>query len=256
MSEIPNNYYDHLSCYEEFVLKTNILGYDISDKYILNKFPKVEKYYYIIIDGHLCFLNEDGSKAENVVIKGDLDISKRSLKSLKGCPERIGGNFTCIFCELISLEGCPLYIDGSFRCAFNRLTSLKGCPIDIGESFVCSYNDLSSLEYCPQTIHGSFCCDFNELTSLEGGPIHVGESFNCSHNDCLTSLAGCPKYVDGSHFSCSHCSKLTSLKGNLDLNSFNGEFYCIDCESLTDVRDFSKILGERFISDIFKGKCT
>lgn len=255
MFEIPNNYYDNLSCYEEFVLRTNILGYDISDRCILKKLSKVEKYYYIIIDGHLCFLNGDGTKAENVVIKGDLNISKCRLKSLKGCPKHVGGDFNCMHCELMSLEGCPEYVGGCFGVAFNHLTSLKGCPNDVGKSFICSHNDLSSLEYCPQTIHGSFCCDFNDLASLEGGPIHVGESFHCSHNDCLTSLEGCPKYVGGGTFSCSHCSKLTSLKGNLDLNSFSGVFCCIDCKSLTDVRDFPKMLGERFTYLIFKDEC-
>ena len=31
MISIPKNYYSNLSCYEEFVIKTNVLGYDVSN---------------------------------------------------------------------------------------------------------------------------------------------------------------------------------------------------------------------------------
>ena len=31
MISIPKNYYSNLSCYEEFVIRTNILGYDVSN---------------------------------------------------------------------------------------------------------------------------------------------------------------------------------------------------------------------------------
>ena len=62
MNEIPDNYFSNLSSYEEFVIKTNLLGYDVSDKEVLRQFNKVEDYYWFIINGHLCFLGNNRRK--------------------------------------------------------------------------------------------------------------------------------------------------------------------------------------------------
>ena len=107
MNEIPDNYFSNLSSYEEFVIKTNLLGYDVSDKEVLYYLNKVEDYYWLVINGHLCFLDNKGNKAENVVIKGDFDCFALKLISLEGSPKEVGGSFNCAYNQLTSLEGCP-----------------------------------------------------------------------------------------------------------------------------------------------------
>ena len=140
MNEIPNNYFSNLSSYEEFVIKTNLLGYDVSDKEVLRQFNKVENYYWLVINGHLCFLDDKGNKAEDVVIEGDFYCTYSNLTSLKGCPKEIGGKFDCTYNQLTSLDGCPEKVSGEFNCSFNKLISLKGCPKEVDGYFNCSNN--------------------------------------------------------------------------------------------------------------------
>ena len=182
MIEIPNNYFSNLSSYEEFVIKTNLLGYDVSDKEVLSQFNKVENYYWFVVNGHLCFLDDKGNKTENVILKGSFNCSNNQLTSLKGCPDKIGKGFYCSENKLTSLEGCPEKIGGDFICSYNQLTSLKGCPDKIGKGFYCYDNKLTSLEGCPKEVGGDFYCSINQLTSLEGCPEKVGRNFNCSNN--------------------------------------------------------------------------
>jgi hypothetical protein len=43
----------------------------------------------------------------------------RNLKSLKGCPQEVGGMFTCSDCKsLKSLKGCPQEVGKDFYCKF------------------------------------------------------------------------------------------------------------------------------------------
>ena len=144
--DIPKDYYSNLSCYEEFVIKINLLGYDVSDKEVLDSLNKVENYYWFVVNGHLCFLDNKGNKAENVVIKGDFDCSHNQLTSLEGCPEKIGGSFYCFENQLTSLEGCPRKIDGTFDCSENQLISLEGCPKEVGGDFNCYENSKELLK--------------------------------------------------------------------------------------------------------------
>ena len=147
MNEIPDNYYSNLFSYEEFIIKTNLLGFEVSDEVVLNSLYKVEKYYYIVINGHLCFLDNKGNKAENVVIKGDFNCFALKLISLEGSPKEVGGSFDCDYNKLTSLEGAPKEVRGDFDCYNNRLISLEGAPKEVGGYFDCSNNpDLESLE--------------------------------------------------------------------------------------------------------------
>ena len=161
INEIPDNYYSNLFSYEEFIIKTNLFGFEVSDEVVLNSLYKVEKYYYIVINGHLCFLDNKGNKAENVVIKGDFNCFALELISLEGCPKEVGGNFRCSGNQLISLKGCLKEVRGYFNCSDNQLTSLEGCPEKIGGSFNCSENQLTSLEGCPEKVGGNFYCFYN-----------------------------------------------------------------------------------------------
>lgn len=142
MNEIPDNYYSILSSYEEFVIKTNLLGYDTSDEVVLKKLNQIEDYYWFIIDGHLCFIDRYGNKVENVIIKGNFYCDHNQLTSLKGCPKEVGGNFDC---------------------SHNKLTSLKGCPMEVGGGLDCSRNHLTSLEDCPKKVEGNFLCSDNKV---------------------------------------------------------------------------------------------
>ena len=136
MIEIPDNYFSNLSSYEEFVIKTNLLGYDISDKEVLELLNTVENYYWFVINGHLCFLDNKGNKAENVILKGSFNCSYSNLTSLEGCPKEVGGNFFC---------------------SCNRLTSLKGCPEEVGGDFFCYNNSQKLLKPKKLKCHGYFC---------------------------------------------------------------------------------------------------
>ena len=100
--------------------------------------------------------------------EGDIRCTYVSLKSLKGCPKKVTGNFFGSNNKLTSLEGAPEYVGGDFDCHYNKLTSLKGAPEYVG---------------------GDFNCNYNRLTSLEGAPKYFGENLNCMGNS-LTSLDG------------------------------------------------------------------
>jgi hypothetical protein len=67
-----------------------------------------------------------------------------------------------------------------------------------------SWNDFYSLEYNDywrREVGGEFFdCSHNQLTSLIGCPNYVEGDFYC-YNNQLTSLEGVPNYIGG-HFSC------------------------------------------------------
>jgi len=113
------------------------------------------------------------------------------LSTLEGCPEKVGGDFSCGNNQLTSLRGCPEWVGGNFNCSKNKLTTLEGCPERVGGDFYCSNNQLSSLIGCPKNVIGDFYCNSNQLTSLEGLE-KVGGNFYCVDNQ-LTSLVGIPE---------------------------------------------------------------
>ena len=222
MISIPKNYYSNLSCYEEFIIRTNILGYDVSNDEL---YDWLEKNYCISnvnciriikdfcffavgddVNRHLCIIDRKGNHIENAIIEGNFDCSSMNLTSLEGAPREVSGYFNCSSNNLTSLVGAPIEVGRSFDCSYNSLTSLEGTPVKVERDFDCSENKLTSLEGAPREVNGCFDCSYNNLTSLKGAPIEVGGYFNCSKND-LTSLEGAPREVDGS-FWCSY-NKLT-----------------------------------------------
>ena len=50
------------------------------------------------------------------------------LKTLKGAPPYVGGDFNCAMNYITTLKGGPKYVGGDFLCFRNCLTSLKGLP--------------------------------------------------------------------------------------------------------------------------------
>lgn len=119
-----------------------------------------------------------------VIVTGDFDCGNSPLKSLKGCPKKVGGNFDCSAAKLKSLEGAPMEVGGVFDCSYNELKSLEGSPRKVGKTFDCSVNKLISLKGAPIEVGGEFdCCENSKLTSL----YHVTP--NCNMIYCDTKLA-------------------------------------------------------------------
>ena len=83
------------------------------------------------------------------------------------------GNIDCRYLDLKSLKGAPKVVKGDFWCSVNRLKSLEGAPEYVGGSFDCHYNQLKSLEGAPKEVGGSFDCRYNRLTSLEGTSVQI-----------------------------------------------------------------------------------
>jgi len=91
-----------------------------------------------------------------------------------------------------TLKGCPKIVYGDFYCDFLRLKTLEGAPEKIYGSFYC-YNcrDLISLKGGPKYVEGEFCCyGCTHLTSLEYAPKYVGGIFDCRGCHRLKSLDG------------------------------------------------------------------
>ena len=113
-------------------------------------------------------------------VTGNFSINNCSnLKSLKGSPRSVGGNFDCRSCMLESLDGAPEEVGGFFHCGYNVLTSLEGGPKEVGKSYICAYNRLSNLKGSPEFIRGEFRADGMDLDSLIGAPKTIGGLFAC-----------------------------------------------------------------------------
>ena len=153
----------------------------IKSKFTLN--PYTNRYDY---NGNLSrddlgnFISEDGDGF--IIDFGEVtgnfncsDLMRQGihLKSLKGAPQIVDGDFFCVNNRLTSLEGAPRKVGGDFWCNYNRLTSLKGAPEIVGKNFKCYGNLLTSLEGAPKIVGGDFECsyyDYNnpDLHSLDG----------------------------------------------------------------------------------------
>lgn len=90
-------------------------------------------------------------------VTGNFDCSNRSLVSLYGGPEEVGGDFRVNGCGLTTLEGGPAEVGGSYDCSNNRLEDLVGAPESVGGDFVCyDVQTLKSLAGAPHSVGGEF----------------------------------------------------------------------------------------------------
>lgn len=171
-------------------------------------------------------------------VNGDFSAYGVGLVTLEGCPEFVGGLFSCVDNKLVSLVGGPKEVRGHYYCDRNELKTLEGCPDTVFDLFSCSKNKLGpEITGAPDTVRGDFFCRDNGLVSLKGMPKIVNwdrtvkvdlsynnlkdlTGFNCDifdgkikifvrFND-LDSLEGCPERVY--NFVCSNCN-LKTLKG-------------------------------------------
>jgi hypothetical protein len=131
--------------------------------------------------------------------------------------------FDCSSCNLLTLKNCPKYIHGG----------------DLG-SFNCSSNNLKNLNNGPEEVHGSYICRNMNLPSLEGIAKIIGDTLDCSDNS-LTSLVGCPKYLNELYC---RSNLLTNLKGSAI--SINGDFNCSD-NKLTSLEGISETIGGKIL---------
>ena len=198
MISIPKNYYSNLSCYEEFIIRTNILGYDVSNDELYDWLEKnycisnvnciriIKDFCFFAVgdetNRHLCIIDRKGNHIENAVIEGNFDCSSMNLTSLEGAPKKVGRSFWCSSNNLTSLEGSPVKVGRNFYCTNNNLISLEGAPREVDGSFWCSNNNLTSLKGAPREVGGDFWCSSNNLTSLEGAPYKIYVDFYCFNN--------------------------------------------------------------------------
>jgi hypothetical protein len=138
---------------------------------------------------------------------GNIICNKKNLTTLKGAPQKIGGDFDCSDNKLTTLRGAPQKVDGDFWCYNNKLTTLEGAPQEISGDFNCINNQLTTLRGAPKEIKGDFNCYNNKLTTLEGAPQEISGSFSCVGNN-LTTLKGAPKEI-GKSFWCHNNESLS-----------------------------------------------
>lgn len=75
-----------------------------------------------------------------------IEISAKGLRSLKGSPKKVEGNFVCAGNSLKTLDGGPEYVGGNYSCTGGELTSLEGIAKEIGGCLDLSDNNLTSLK--------------------------------------------------------------------------------------------------------------
>ena len=134
---------------------------------------------------------EDGK----IDVKGSVDAYRNPMLVFFMGKEiffgNVTGDFNCAYTRtLTSLEGAPEKVGGFFGCTYTNITSLKGAPSEVGDDFYCTnIKTLTSLKWAPKKVGGHFWCDSTKITSLEGSPEKVGGHFFCN-NTKITSLNG------------------------------------------------------------------
>lgn len=124
-------------------------------------------------------INADGT----IDVEGDVHLSHQGLTKLPLQFGKVSGNFNCYGCYIssenrfTSLEGCPNYVGGNFSCVANFFKTLKGCPNYVGGMFDCRSNLLTTLEFSPKYVGGLYYCNSNELASLDGLGEVVGKLY-------------------------------------------------------------------------------
>ena len=91
----------------------------------------------------------------------------RLLKSLKGSPRRVGGDFCCSNTKITSLRYSPKYVGGDFCCSNTYITNLIDAPMYISGEFWCNQcHRLTSLRGMPKTVVGDFCMSWQNYIGL------------------------------------------------------------------------------------------
>lgn len=120
------------------------------------------------VEGNVIFTNRGWSSEKNRTsgYQGGV-IEPHKIKSLKGCPRIVGGNFKAENIGINSLIGCPQRIEGDFIVKKNAIKSFEGMPQYIGKLFDISNNELTdeAWDYAKDNIDGEFG-DYNIKKNL------------------------------------------------------------------------------------------
>ena len=113
-----------------------------------------------IVNGHF---TKDGSKLK---VTGDFDFFNNQLKSLEGCPQIVGGDFSCIKNkELTSLARINFYvheINGASGADFS------GCPIKSNVLGILKIRGLKKVKF-----------DDKQLEEIMNRHLPMGDSTDC-----------------------------------------------------------------------------
>ena len=138
--------------------------YALAGGKLIVKFHKVDGNLILMKDAQVVISSLEGFPEE---VTGLVGLSgTKKLKTLEGCPQKIGGSLLVGWSNLQSLKGAPERVDGEFSCSSSKITTLEGAPREVGGDFNCS------------------SCE--SLTSLEGAPQKVGRDFRC--RSCSKSI--------------------------------------------------------------------
>lgn len=185
-------------------------------------------------------------------IKGLFTISGKNLKSLRGIPDKVNGDFIIQNCDnLKQLDVMPSEIGGDINIensgienligipkSFDGVVNLKSLPNLTSLSGLNDiFNDNLSIKDCenlttlkdgPKKIHGIITINGCGLTSLEYFPVGARSIYiyNCQE---LKTLKGAPKEVTR-NFYCVNCNGLTNLIGAPE--KVGKVFSCSSCDNL------------------------
>lgn len=87
-------------------------------------------------------------------------VNVRDLVSLEGAPQEVEGDCKiCICPNLKSLKGSPKNIKGNFECTHTGIISLEDGPTEVGGDYKVNDNDdLKTLKGAPKKVYGDFDC--------------------------------------------------------------------------------------------------
>ena len=152
------------------------------------------------IDGS--YTIKDTNKGFVVDINGDIDVKNENIVTLTNEFFKFGvvsGSFDCRGCKsLKTLKGAPQKVSNDFNCSgCDSLKTLIGAPEKVGWDFNCfSCKSLTTLEGAPEKVDGDFYCSHcYKLKSLKGAPKEVGGGFYCRDSEVKFSRDDVKKYT-------------------------------------------------------------
>ena len=140
-------------------------------------------------------------------------IPTTNLRSLKGFPEWVGGDFCIVGLTTESLEGCPPHVGGHFIAAgLSRIGNLVGGPVDVGGNYDVSASACKSTKGLDGARIGrSLVLNHTQVTHLDGKAASVGLDVEISCTPLRTTI-GLPDRVDRDCY-IRECKNLVTLRG-------------------------------------------
>lgn len=169
-------------------------------------------------------------------VVGNFDLSGCDLKSLKGCPKNVSGDFNISNNrDLKSLEGSPEYIKGYYRAERTGIENLEGCTPQLTDLVLDDNQNLISLKGSPKKVRNISLTRCYNLESLEGGPEELTARFTANDNYQLKSLIGAPGPSEmGVSYYFDNCPSLFTLEG-LPLEGKEPFVSCSKCGLKPDI---------------------